>query len=351
MSAKIKIYKRPPYTCCRCSYSTEKKASMIHHFYKLKKPCPCPGSIEKEINLTEDIKQHILKNRLYVITEIVPEKIVQQQVIQQINTNNFITNFISTVDPMVKLEHYLEHQKIETMSFPQTIKNTFKNNIKRLQSKPRSYILNPENILDTIDAASTHNHVRKINIMFKNKTKRLMLFRDNTWGSYQEDRGINEIINEIKEAYIDEYECYLIYKLHQFDGEGRQVEREPFEKLLFEYYKFINIFGLKPLIDDMPDYDILNFTSDDKEEDDEENDSEDDDHSATTICDKYLIVFKRAVDSTTKQEIREIRKKVIDIIKRNCQASLDLLNEQVTRMFNMDETFKQKFLSYKSIEE
>jgi hypothetical protein len=54
------------YSCIRCNYSTERKSNMFYHLYKMKKPCPGTKNV---IELTDEIKQHILDNRIYKIPE------------------------------------------------------------------------------------------------------------------------------------------------------------------------------------------------------------------------------------------------------------------------------------------
>lgn len=51
-----------PYTCPRCDFNTSKKSNMHTHLYGLKKVCP---GIKSMVELTDDIKQHILDNRVY----------------------------------------------------------------------------------------------------------------------------------------------------------------------------------------------------------------------------------------------------------------------------------------------
>ena len=51
-----------PYTCPRCGYETIKKNSMNRHLNE--KKTPCPASLLK-VDLTEDIKNEILENRIY----------------------------------------------------------------------------------------------------------------------------------------------------------------------------------------------------------------------------------------------------------------------------------------------
>ena len=52
-----------PYCCPRCNYTTDRKASMRQHLYLLAKICPGTHSM---LVLTDNIKQHIMDNRVYL---------------------------------------------------------------------------------------------------------------------------------------------------------------------------------------------------------------------------------------------------------------------------------------------
>jgi hypothetical protein len=55
---------KPDYQCVRCGYSTPRRDLIKKHFYKTVKPClSCLNNIE----LTEEIKNSILLNRIYFI--------------------------------------------------------------------------------------------------------------------------------------------------------------------------------------------------------------------------------------------------------------------------------------------
>lgn len=51
-----------PYTCCRCGYTTKLKANMRKHLYRRHDNCP---ATKNNIILTEELKNHILENRVY----------------------------------------------------------------------------------------------------------------------------------------------------------------------------------------------------------------------------------------------------------------------------------------------
>lgn len=54
--------KQHPYVCIRCGFATQRKDSMRRHLYTLKNPCP---GQEVNIEITDDIKECIIVNRVY----------------------------------------------------------------------------------------------------------------------------------------------------------------------------------------------------------------------------------------------------------------------------------------------
>lgn len=50
------------YTCPRCNFKTRNKEDMRRHLYKREKPC---SGVISNIELTDEIKQYILANRIY----------------------------------------------------------------------------------------------------------------------------------------------------------------------------------------------------------------------------------------------------------------------------------------------
>jgi len=59
--------KREPYTCPRCGYSTSHKTNIKNHFYNTKSVCPATKAV---IDLTDNVKQHILDNRIYTSSSL-----------------------------------------------------------------------------------------------------------------------------------------------------------------------------------------------------------------------------------------------------------------------------------------
>lgn len=245
------------------------------------------------------------------------------QTINYINTTN---NFVANLSFHDKLNHYINHTEKEIMPIDEFMSVVFKSKIDRLERLPASFILNSTDFLSIVSTASSPKTVNKINIMYDSVTTNIHIFRNHKWEQYIEEKGLTEIMQCIQEVMYDVYECYLIRKLNSLDDEGRVVLRIPFEELLCEYYKFITIFDLEPYIKDKTNQDIL--------ENDDENES-------NTICDKYYPKYIQAQNTVTIRMCKETKKRVLDIVKRNFKASLEMLNKEVANLFRMDEEFKE----------
>lgn len=59
------------YLCIRCGFNTKIKNDIRRHFYNLKKKCP---AIKNNIELTDEIKEYILNNRIYFIPKVEKKK-------------------------------------------------------------------------------------------------------------------------------------------------------------------------------------------------------------------------------------------------------------------------------------
>ena len=353
--------KKDPYSCPACGYFTEVKASMRYHLYMRNEPCPTSRIV---IDLTDDIKAFIMKNRVYHVPAAVPPPATHTT----INNIQTVHSYISNIPSMKKILCFLMHNDISTTPLDQRISKGFSKNIKRLESNPKSYVLKEADFLETINGASTNNRIENMNILYDKRDNKISVY-DGRWRSYLVETGVKVVLVAIQQCYFDAYECYLIRNLHCHDVAGRQVARAPFEELLIEYYKFISHFDLVPFIKDKLDRDILtaSFAGDgdgegegcgdgdgDCEGDDDgdgdgdgDEDGDDGDEGAMNISDTYMAKFDRVRDSVSKHERLSVKKTVVDIIKCNCRASAAHVNAQVAELFRMDSEFKQLIMQAK----
>jgi hypothetical protein len=79
------------YCCIRCGYESIKKSNINNHFNR-KVECPATNN---DIELTDEIKKYILKNRIYKIPKIpiIPTKVINisnPDIIENINEYHYI---------------------------------------------------------------------------------------------------------------------------------------------------------------------------------------------------------------------------------------------------------------------
>ena len=141
---------RPAYECPRCSYSTRHKTNMKNHFYKLKSSCP---AVTSDMELTDEIKEHVLNNRVYRPQTPVQHEPSTSTIIHQYNT---INNFIAGMDAVEKLTKYMQYSQKTLIGFEQSIDDQFSRKVKRLEMDGYKYgfQLNSQDLLDVIDDIS-----------------------------------------------------------------------------------------------------------------------------------------------------------------------------------------------------
>lgn len=356
--------KRDPYCCPACGYETRLKWHMQEHLYRRKQPCP---QMNSRIELTDEIKEFIIKNRVWIAPSTAePPAIPSQPSANTTVTNNtihnynIITNFIGGIPSMDKIKCYLDHTNTKMIGLDDRVTSSFVKQVRRLETDPPSFIMKENDFLESINGASTNAHVKNMNIIFNKKDKKISIYTTK-WKTYLPDMAVKMILTSIQENYFDTYECYLIRKLHDNDINDRLLARVPLEELLIEYYTFIAYFDLTPFIKEKTNTDILNATfgesddtkssgSNDEPADEDEEDEEDhDEEEDMTISDKYTPKFEKARQSITKTERRRIQKAVLTIIKNNCEASLGHLNQKVLDLFRMDETFKAQIMKHRDV--
>ena len=118
--------KNKPYTCPRCGYKTIHKNDMKRHFYNKKRSCP---SQEADIELTVEMKEHILMNRIYNV------KAKKEEPLGQVIMNNNVVNYyIAGMDTFEKMNKYFSYNKIEHQSLSDTLEDKYKRRVKRLEN-------------------------------------------------------------------------------------------------------------------------------------------------------------------------------------------------------------------------
>lgn len=318
--------KKDSYCCIRCGYTTNQKSNINRHLYLLKKPCPATQNV---IELTDEIKQHILDNRIYHIPEE-PKNIINNI----IQNNNTINNYIANMDPIEKINKYITFKDMDLVDYGNTIENNLRDKVQLLENKRCDITMDTNGLLEIVDQVSSlasHN-IEDFNILYDDKYNKLKLYEDGSWNESIIISGIKTLLSKIQEFYLDNYEFYLIRKIELNDTGFRNKSKS--KELLIEYYKFIGCFDIEPYSKIRSDPEILY----DEDSDDESKD----------ISDKYNSLYIKTRDDTKKSYINNTKKQVIEIIKKNSQRNITELNKKVTGLFHMEEEFKNKLLSDKN---
>jgi hypothetical protein len=334
--------KHDPYMCPRCEYKTAHKPTMRKHLYNLKKPCP--GIIE-DITLTEEIKESILRNRIYHPPKPVvePKQVTNnhQTINQVINNYNTMNNFIAQMDPIDKLTRYMKYNNAELLTLDFNIQEKYcdkRESIEFAKSYNSCIALKQDDLLEIIDEVSklVNGHLEELNVIYDNKTNKLKLYGLEGLQDWEEvlvAKGINKIIELTKTYYLDTYECYLIRRLQ--DPDESNFNKQKCREQLIVYYKFIGCFDIDPYVKDRLDYEILYDLDDDRY---------DVDNCNRYVEEEFYPMYTNIRDKTSKRDINNTKRDVIEIVKRNTKRNVDELNKKVAELFQMDETFKTNIL-------
>lgn len=90
-----------PYCCPRCDFTTNRKSRIYDHLFQRKKECP---AVKEEIELTLDLKNYILENRVLLKPDY------QNYVVNVHNsfyTQNVQVNNLNQHPPFIKKETFI----------------------------------------------------------------------------------------------------------------------------------------------------------------------------------------------------------------------------------------------------
>jgi len=302
---------QPPYECPACGNSINNRAYMRNHFYKLKNPCP---KIANDIDLTDEVKQYVLANRKWHFKKPVDE-------FKTININNqnntIINNFIASIDPEFKISKVIEHKGVELVSLDDKIEEMYRNQVHKLENNAYKYgyELKQEDLLNIIDEVSqTHSeNIHEMNIIYDDNGKKIKLY-NGEWKSLRIKCAIKEILQAVKDNYLDSYETFLIKKVINITTGAFQKQKT--NELIDDYYKFLSYNDFNyPYVSSCIDFD-------------------------DDVKDRFQEKYKKIFDDVTNAQKSKMFKEIVDIVTRNSKNNIKELNKKITSLFKMDLDFK-----------
>lgn len=308
------------YECPRCGYQTNHKTNMRKHLYFIKNTCP---TIKSMIELTDAVKDHILKYRRY-LQETLSDKIINTNYNQIINNHNTIYNHVANMDCIEKLTKYMEYSKRNLVDFEDYIDTCMTAKVKRLRNAKHNVGLSPNDFLQLIDDISKigKDDFEHMNLIYDNKYDKIKVYENGIWNEWLCVIGPGKIIEYLQLYYLNDYEKYLVIRNKRADIP--LVNRIECLELLEKYYRFIGAFDIEPYIRGVNDGSILG-----------------NDDVSFKLEEEFYGLYQKTQDKTSKSDVNRIKKNVLDILKKNTSKSVDFLNKKVTEMFNMDEEFKK----------
>lgn len=286
------------------------------------------------IELTDQIKEFILANRVYHPPKQTPQQIINQT----INYNNTMNNFIANMDTAEKIHKLLHHQQCKLLDFDKHVERTFQPRIEELKDAHVEHVeLEHDDIVDLVDLVTKINKkvfedsksLDAFNVIYDNDIKRLKIYSKGEWSDFITTRGIKRIVDTIKDHYLDRYECYLIRKINNANEVYRARQRA--RELLEDYYKFLSVFDSIPYVQNHRDRDVLYDKYDDRFY--RASDRKD-------LCEQYMDKYRKISEVITRQEATKVQKMVCEIVRHNSKKNIDELNKQVLTMLNADDHFK-----------
>lgn len=323
MSLEVKgaRMKHKPYECPRCGYKIEKKSSMSNHLLRAKNPCP---ATENDILLTDEIKQYILRNRIYRIKDEV--KVMNQT----INNYNTMNNFVGNMDTIDKITRLVKYKQVEMNTFDDTCEQTYERIVDKMEKGTFDIRTCKPDFMDIINRLTSARdntrdrklHLQNLNYIYDAKKKRLRVY-DGTWDDHLDNNGLEFIVNTIVDRYLEAYEIYIIRKLY-----GSTVlsgaEANEFRSCLKDYYQFIACFDIKP-------YAVEKIMQD----------SEHEENMRREICENLTDLYEKTDGSLTKTYLKDVRKQMLDIMKSNTSSNVSDLDRAIISIVNVQEDFKQ----------
>ena len=303
---------REDYTCPCCGYHTTHKTNMHFHLYKLKKPCPKSKNV---IELTDEIKQHILQNRIYQV----PKQTSQQILIQQINNIQQINYFINKMNTFEKIDTLTKKTETPLIAFNEQIIQDFEQEISmcnKVETDLDRLTLRKSDIINIIDKLTTSDSIASINVVYDKTPNKLSIFDDGTWETYAFEHGVEQLIDKIKITYLDKYEEFLLDKMCISYPQEKQKAKE----LLEEYYNFIVSFDLLPFIVESQRDKIIDYNK------------------------QYYYIYDLVIKNIKLSHAKELKKNIYQMVKNNFSASMLELNKRMMDIICTDEEFKQNVL-------
>jgi hypothetical protein len=295
---------------------------MKRHLFFLKNACPSITGIV----LSEDIKHHILKNRIYHQ----PNPIA----LQVPTTINNIQIFVNNIPIQKKIDVFTKFNNVKLLNYEDKVSDIFEDDASSMvydENYKKSYNdlifeMRSDAILQVIDKTCqvSFPDFHDFSIFYDSNLDYVHIMESGEWSSSVQCMGIKHMMEIIQTAFLNVYEKYLV---RHYELVSCHRLKQKCEELLSEYYTFLSVFDLQPCIKDLTNDDIL------------ENGSES--ISCSTAFHEMFIKIKKQLKSSVKQSWY---RDVLKIISKHTKATVSKLNTDIINTMNDDVSFQNSFV-------
>jgi hypothetical protein len=306
-----------PYTCPRCGHETPAKTKMRTHFARKNL---CPGLINASLQLTDEIKQHVLANRIYVEkkqTDVMRHITIQNQQLTQIN------NYFGKLD----LSEKVELLNIRPKQCSDKVISLIKHETSIHNKDLPGLVVEDKDVEDMVVkmCRSQEDDLSDLSVLVDAKNNHVMIYEGETWEEFDMHAGARQILMHIHENFMCEHERYLLRcrnKSHDLR------ERQDIKEQILKYYKLVAAFDFEPYCFNKSDDDIY------------------DDGSRQHSCeDEFYPKFVKIKETMTVGEKRGWIKLIVSTVKMNSRMTNMMLNKKLYELSQTDDPlFKQRLL-------
>ena len=158
------------YTCPRCFMCTDKKTNMDRHFAR-KTQCACKN--ESQLVLTDEIKEIVLRDRIYHIPK-------EPKNVPKLVTNTVMNNYFS--GPLDKIRALTEYRNTKMMTIDQSIDEKCFDKKQKYELNHNIYYnkLTIDDLLQILDDISTSSdpEFKDFNILYDKKQNKVSFVED-----------------------------------------------------------------------------------------------------------------------------------------------------------------------------
>lgn len=342
-----------PYQCYRCGHSTKNKTGMNYHLFLRQKACP---PTLHNIDLTDEIRTVILRDRIYCppstplsivasspASPATPAQIHNNYHLNQLIQINYhhsahiaLANNIKRIDPLIKLNRFLEYKNEELKGVDDGIEEYFEDTVTELDdldyitnniTRRQPYTLSPDDLLDALHQYSRidKDRLSHMNIIMNKKDDRLYLYNEGRWQECLTNIGLMTLIKSLVVYYLSSYEMYLIRGLER-RGDRPITDHPQFSECLTHYYQFIGTFKVDPYVKTCCDAYVLERDVYPREK-------------TYELSEKYMTVFGKTMARMDVTEKKIIKDQVVQILAVNTRLNFEELNRSIMEIIHADPHF------------